>query len=201
MNSNLSVLQSVVDKVRLLLDEPDVDAKYSDTVLFSEFVVPSMSDVLSRFMLTADNPVYFRMTLNVVDGTKYYTLPPCVQEVTGLLRVDDNSQLILGDAYPLSKRSPRGPGWYLEGNVLVIDPLPAQDLTLYLEYIPSPDLVPHYSSGSNSFTATSSTVHTVALDTTPNLGLLDRRDNAYAGYTLRLLSASGVIEERLVERS
>jgi hypothetical protein len=46
--------------------------------------------------------------------------------------------------------------------------------------------------------ATEKGIITIPLSTSPTVGVIDRRDNAYLGSTVRILTTTGIIEERIV---
>lgn len=46
--------------------------------------------------------------------------------------------------------------------------------------------------------ATEKGIITISMSSTPTVGVIDRRDNAYLGSTVRILTSTGMIEERIV---
>lgn len=197
MHPTGSFCYTVCEKARAMLDKPTVDAKYNDSFILRNFVTPAMADVFAHLNLTYDNPVVIRHQVDVVAGTPYYQLPPSVQEIWWVVILDDNGN-IFADAYPRGTHHPRGRGWAIEGNLLVFDPIPDASLTCHLFYVPRGEYLLHYGTGTLAVDA-DDVLNTFTLMNTPTLGMIDRRVNAYAGQTLRLLPASPApIEERII---
>ena len=191
MDTTFSMLKTVAEKVRFYLDDPDLDAKYTDQYLVRYIIGPAMVDVVARLNLNQDNPVVVRHSISLVENQEYYLLPPGIQEVWRLATIDSTGR-ILTDNKPRGVWNPRGPGWALEGNLLTMRPFPTQAETVDLWYVPSFDVQMHYGTGVLRG-------RTVEFATTPTLGLLDRRQNAYAGCVLRLLPESpGVVQEMII---
>lgn len=193
MHSSQSFLKTVVQRVRQLVDEPEVSAKYPDDRLMSDVIVPCMVEVWSRLTLSDGAPPILTMDLDIAANVTRYQLPPGVAEVIRIGQKDEDGRQIR-DWRPQGIYAPWGPGWRLERNVVVFEPETTVVLDWTVDYIPSGDILAHYSeSGGEILTTT-----TVKLASSPSLGMLDRRDNAYGGMMLRMIPTSGVIEERLV---
>lgn len=200
MNATGSLLQTIITRTRGYLDDPDVDAKYTDDYTLRHYVMPSMVDVLARLNLNSDNPVVNKLSYTLSDGTFDYTLPPCVQAILRLC-TESEDHVVVSEIKPKGLFNWSGPGLALEGNILRIDPLVITDnVTVSLWYISNGDVMPHYSTSGGTLALNSEGVHEFTFGT-PALGEVDRRVNAYAGQTLRLIpSASGApIEERIIE--
>lgn len=204
MDSSGSFLKTVLSRGRGMVDDPDVDAKYPDDYLVRHAVLPVMVDVMARLNLSSDNPIVIRYAVNLTAGTRYYQLPPCVQEIHRLVMLDAEGNVI-ADAYPRGAFNPQGAGWLLEGNILQVDPSAASDRTIHIFYVPNGDYVAHYAAaGGVLLIDTSGTlpVHRVQLSDAPALGYVDTRENAYAGGMLRILSGDlPITEERVISRS
>ena len=198
MHSTNSFLYTVLERIRGYLDDPDFDAKYDNDFLIRHIIAPSMVDVWSRINMNLDNPVVLRHAIEFEKNTEYYQLPPSVGEVWRIaLRNSDGR--VIDEVMPRNEFHPQGVGWSLEGNTLRFDPKHAASIgtnTWNIYYVPSGDTMPHYSSGGGTMQAD---LKTFLLDTTPNLGAIDRRENAYAGQILRVIPATGMIEERVIE--
>lgn len=193
MHSTGSFLYTVLERIRGYLDDPDFDAKYNNDFLIRHIISPTMVDVLSRINMNLDNPVVMRLDIEVDKNTEYYQLPPSIGEVWRVCRRDTNGDII-EDFKPRNEFHPSGPGWALEGNTLRFeDEMPADTWTIY--YVPSGDIMPHYSTDGGTMRGDRKTF---VMDTTPNLGELDRRENSYAGQILRVIPATGMIEERVI---
>ena len=203
MNSTNSFLLTLLERIRAYLDEPDLDAKYSNDWLLRHIVTPSLVDVISRLNNTIRCPVILIYPITIVSGQTRYPLPPSIAEVVRVVTLDTNGQII-SDSIPRDRMHPLGPGWSLEGSSgcleLVIDALRlgTDNATLQLQYISNGDFLPHYGT-SGALTTTANTSSTLVLQATPTYGALDRRESAYNGGVLRLLPAApGVVEERLI---
>lgn len=199
MHSTGSVLWTMIERLRAMVDETDIDGKYNNDFLVRNVLAPGIADVLARVNMTQDNPIVLRHTIDLVEDQQFYTLPPKIQNVLRLALVDSHG-IVLADERPRDIFNPRGQGWAIEGNQLSVMPYPFADSandsdgTIELWYVPGTMLLPHY--------ATNGTLNAgldqMTLSSTPSLGGLDRRPEAYAGDYLRVLPASGVWEERVV---
>lgn len=202
MHSSNSYILTVTERIRALLDDPDVDAKYSNDWICRHIIGPAQKDVLARIAKTSSSPVVLKATIAVVQGQEYYTLPPCVQEVVRLAVVDQNRTVII-DVQPRDRMSYRGPVWALEGSPgaleLFIPPTTVlANGEVQFWYITNGDIFPHYGTGTLALDSDSA-LTLCTLGNTPTFGVLDRRPNAYCGMTLRLLpSGTDPIEERLI---
>ena len=197
MNSTGSFLHTVLDRIRTYIDEPELDAKFNNDFIVRHFICPAIDDVLGRVTMTDEAPVVARLTITLDTETEFYQLPPTVGEVLRFARHDTN-MCLLEDWGPGDDKDWYGPGWVLEGNVIRFNPLPDTEYDWTLWFIPTPTVSPHYSADGGNFP--DDTVPTeFILDSAPDLGILDRRENAYAGYYLRILTTGGIWEERLIE--
>jgi len=215
MDTSRSFIKTVLARIRGYLDDPDFDAKYTDQFLLQHVVMPSLVDVWSRCSLSADNPVMLDYNLTFVENQECYTLPACVGEIheivqyTGLDGQQLSNGLITDDLRPSHPQSRTGPVWMIEGNMICFRPFPQNldsggntNLTWTVRYTTNGDMLPHYCSYTNYGTL-DATKTLFTFDDTPDLGLVDYRDNAYAGQFVRLLSNAGgttlgVTEERVI---
>lgn len=195
MHSTGSFLYTVLERIRGYLDDPDFDAKYDNDFLIRHIISPTMVDVLARINMNADNAVVMRLDFTPTDTDEYYQLPPSVGEVLRIARRDADGR-VEDEVMPRTEFHPHGVGWALEGNTLRFDPKfgkNEQDYTIY--YIPSGDVMPHYSLDGGAMSASG---EGFTLEGTPDLGQVDRRENAYAGQILRVIPPSGMVEERVI---
>ena len=181
MHSSDTFHQTVIERVRGHLELPAVNSKIVDNYIIAHAALPCMVEVLSRLNNTSDNPIIHRYTISLVRDQEYYTIPPCVQSILRLAELDLAGNVV-ADYYPGSIMHPLGPGWYLEGNQLVIRPFPAAARDVSLWYINNGDVITHYAEDGQF---ESDTVFNLG---TPTLGRLDRRRNAYAGSMLRVIT-------------
>jgi len=204
MHSTGSMLYTILERLRAYLDEPALDAKYSNNFMVDHLISPSMVEVLSRLSMTYDNPVLLRHELSTVKDQQYYQLPPNVGEIMRVAEVNSQGR-VTKEALPRSLYSPRGFGWSIEGNLISFMPYPTTAETFDIFYIPNGDFRVCYMDGSTTakggrLDGTRKTL-TIATSTTPapTLGALDLRENSYAGGILRLWNdANTVVEERVI---
>lgn len=204
MNSTNSFLYTVIDRIRLYLDDPDVNAKYTDQYIVQHTISPSLVDVISRLALTSGAPVLLPVDLTLVADQYIYELPPCVGSVLAVTTIDEDGNDV-SELKPRSHFHVDGLGWSLEGHPgLFRLKLGSNSLlglsSLRVWYVSTGDVHPHYGSGT---LADVSGTDTVTLANTPTLGLLDRRPNAYAGQVLRVLpsSSAAAVEQRIITSS
>ena len=195
MHSTNSFIYTVIERIRGYLDDPDLDAKYTDDFLIRHIIMPSMTNVMARINNSLSNSVVSKLLIPTVANTQYYQLPPTVGEIWNVAAYETDTGNITTDFVPRGHWNPRGPNWALEGNLLSIRPIPQEGQDLYIFYTHTGDLLLHYGAGTLD-----SDLTTFTLSTSPTLGAIDKRANAYAGSILRLLSGNE-IEERVVESS
>lgn len=198
MDSTGSFLKTVIERVRGYLDDSDFDAKYQDQFLTQHVIMPALVDVWSRVSLNADNPVMLDYSISLVNGQECYVLPSCVGEVHEVVQMSEYGN----DGQPATEMIPRhrmsvgGPTWALEGNMLCFRPFPSgvDGITPYtIRYTSNGDMSPHY----DSLNGNMLTSNTFQFTTVPELGLLDKRENCYAGQIIRILDGD-VYEERII---
>lgn len=191
MDSSGSVLQTLVNRVRLYADAPESD-RYTDNEVLEEYVLSEWVNFWTDINMGNEDPVLMMYTLSLVAATNRYLLPPCVGEVWGLFQNHATDNL---RQYEFRRRGDwhsAGPGWRVEGNEIYFEPTPSEASTWSMLYRPSGDMLPHVGSG----TVVSSTVITLA--SSPTLGRLDRRTHAYVGMYLRTLDSGKVSQERII---
>jgi hypothetical protein len=201
MIASESFIETVVERARAYLNDPDVEAKYPDDWIIRHALMPSMVDVMARLNLSTDAPVVCRLSVTPVAGTRFYQLPPCVGEVLELA-VYSEQMILLEDVPTRHFLNPFGSNWRLEGSTLVFEPTPTGGQTYSLAYISNGAFYPHLSEDGGTLEVSPTGAHRMWLDRAPDKGALDRRPNAYAGQVLRLLpSADGAVEERVIGES
>lgn len=200
MIASESFLETVVERARAYLNDPDLEAKYPDDWVIRHALMPSMVDVLARLNLSADNPVVCRVSVTPVTGSRFYQLPPCVGEVLEVA-VYSSEMVLMEDVMPRHFLNPMGSNWRLEGSLLVFEPTPTAGQTYSVAYISNGSFSPHLSEDGGLLQVNPDGSHRFWLDPAPDKGTLDRRDNAYAGQVLRLLPTVGAVEERVIGAS
>lgn len=200
MDSTGSMLKTVIERVRGFLDDPHLEAKYSDDYILRHIIRPAFTTVMSRINNSSQTPIMHKLAMPLTEGVSDYQLPPCIGEVWRLA-VSDDSGRVLMEAIPRGLFNLRGPNWKIEGNILSFLPYPpANYADMELWYIHSGDFSPVYSTGGvSSFTLNAglneATFNTAA---SSSLGDWDRRPSAYVGQMLRLIPSTGVVEERII---
>jgi hypothetical protein len=202
-DSSNSLLKTAIERMRGYLDDPDLEAKYTDDYLVRHIFQPAFSSVTSRINNSATNPVMKRLTFPLVQTQQYYQLPPCVGEVWRLAIMDSEGGVIQ-EAVPRGLYNWRGPNWQVEGNMLSFLPYPDQNYSnVELWYCPSGDFQPVYSAVATGATmnGTFTQVTFNLAATVATLGTFDRRPSAYVGQMLRLVGTGtgSVVEERMIE--
>ena len=200
MDSSGSMLKTAIERIRGFLDDPDLEAKYSDDYIVRHIISPAFSSVLSRINNSASNPVIQKIDFPLVAQQQDYQLPPAVGEVLRLC-ISDELGRVLQEALPRGFWNLRGPNWQIQGNIISFIPHPPESYAnMELWYIPSGDYKPVYSTGGvGAFTLSANKdTATFTVSTAATVGEWDRRPSAYIGQMLRLLPATGVVEERLI---
>lgn len=194
MHSSGAFLNSVLERARSLIEEPVVESQYNDSFLARQVIPPEYAIVLGALSLGMDNPIVMRLTVTITSGTAYWRLPPCVRQVWRLALVPvSGSPNLIKDFWPRGEDHPFGPGWRIEGREIVFDPPVTSDQTWSVWFVPSADVIPHVGTGTIQASGSE-----VVLSAAPSLGILDRRDQAYMGCTIRVLGTT-THEERVIQ--
>ena len=162
-DSSNSLLKTAIERIRGYLDDPDLEAKYSDDYIVRHIFQPAFASVTSRLNNSATNPVLKRLTFPLTKSQQYYQLPPCVGEVWRLAIVDE-SGVVTQEALPRGMYNYRGPNWQIEGNLLSFMPYPDADFsTMELWYCPSGDFQPVYGASGTGLTLNAPTLSGVQI--------------------------------------
>jgi len=210
MDSTGSFLKTVLERVRGYLDDSDFDAKYQDQFIVQHVIMPALVDVWSRVSLNADNPVMLDYVITLVENQECYVLPSCVGEVHEVVQMassQSNGQPV-NEIIPRHRMAVGGPNWALEGNMLCFRPFPSgvTGITPFtIRYTSNGDMSPHYcalTTGAGGVLNAGLLTFTLPADVgSGGLGLVDQRENCYAGQILRLLNKGAGFttrEERVV---
>lgn len=204
MHASGSMILTIAERVRGLLDEPSLDAKYTQDLLVRHHLTSAFVDVLSRINNTTGSPIINRMSL-VSDFVRprEFRLPPCVQEVVRLLVTDSDGQPVQ-DMVPRDRMDWRGPGWQLEGSpgaltLRVTEPLLAAG-GAEIWYVSNSDMLPHYSTAGS---ASSYQVAVATADWTAATRTLTKT-GGFTNYTFRAgdkikITAGGTVGDYDVE--
>lgn len=198
MDSTGSLLKTIVERIRFDLNLPSEGGKFDNDYLVRHLIGPGIESVMSRVNANQDNLVVNTFDFSIVKDQRYYQLPPHVQELWLVAEYDSD-----GDwTYRWDCRNffhPYGSKWRLEGNMIVFDPTPKRAYDLKAWYTPSAGVSPHYATDGQIDENSSDEPYEFLLSSSPSLGSIDRRPNAYVGMMLRVLPTSGVIEERIID--
>ena len=199
-----SLLSSTISKVRLFVDDQGTNAKYSDNDIMElmQHVWATVTDEINR---NTQHPLVVTHTLTFQSGQTIYELPPTCGTVLRIAAYNANTHRMEWEMIPGGIHNPSGPGVHFVGRALKLDPnWHGANKTVVVAYVPNGDVLFH----SGSVTASTDIVNdltnfecTVALATTPTLGVADNRPNAYVGCVLRIISASATndyVQERLI---
>lgn len=206
MHQSRSILLTIIERIRGYLDT--TEDKYSDDYLAQQVVMPEFVNVWSRISLGMQNPIVLRHRITTVQGKQSYQLPPNVGEVWGVYQYGDDDRIAREFRPRGGEWTPGGPGWRIEGNTLFFRPEPRAGEDWDVLYMPNGDFLMHYGTGtveaaegsdsSSSSSSEAQELDTFTLSSNPVVGLVDYRPQAYAGSMLRIIPASGVVEERIV---
>ena len=204
MNSKDSIIHFLLDKTRTYLDEPVTNAKYDNDFLLSNFITPSMVNVMARVNLGSDNPIRLEHTITLAKGVNRYILPPNVGEIYRVGKINSESGAVEQDLKPRNEFDKTGPIWQIEGNTIAFRPHiqdseDGETITIY--YIPNGDFQMHYSDDGASLDGTKKIVTLdFALSGANDIGYFDKRDKAFTGAIIRLFrSGNTTVEERIIK--
>lgn len=162
-DSSNSMLKTVVERIRGYLDDPDLEAKYSDDYIVRHVVQPAFATLMSRINNSSTTPVLKRLSFPLAVQKQYYQLPPCVGEVWRLA-ILDNYGAVIQESIPRGLFNIRGFNWQVEGNVLSFLPYPnANYASVELWYCPSGDFQAVYGSSGTGLTLNSPTLTSVEI--------------------------------------
>lgn len=200
MHPSGSFLRSVIEKVRVSVDEPASNAKFTDDILTRLYISSAWAQTFSMMKLSGDSVPVVRLAFDLVADQYRYLIPAWVDSVVRVVKRDER-QNIVNDWVPAAQMTAAGPGWKIEGNEFIVDVLPYQgDPGWEMLVIPSGDFCLHLADGTNS-TSKGTVVGptSITLSLAPYLGLLDRRPNVYAGQVIRILETGRVWQERVIK--
>lgn len=175
-----SIIQAMIEKTRVLINEPATQSKFTDTYLARATLGSAMNIILERAKAVDRGQLMCVLPISMVPGTNEYQLPPNVGRVEALGKRDTAGRMVF-DWKPENLRHPNGPGWTIDGNVLRFDPPPNRTDDLELVYIPTNKFACHYGTG----TVVDANTFTLASD--PTIGARGKLKNEYVGGLLRIL--------------
>lgn len=195
MHETGSVLFTLIDRLQKLTDLSD--GRYDYNFLLNDLLLPAFVEIFDEELNHGDKVIRLLHTINIKADTKHYILPPNIGQVEFLVKLDDaGRQLPIVEKIPRHQMHPCGPGWFLEGNEITFRPVPTEDTDFTLFYIPSGNVLFHFAGDGKVIGPDSNMVQ---LSAAPELGMVDRRENAYDGQLLRILQDGIPWQERIVE--
>lgn len=193
-----SFLSRAIDEVREGIDEPAINAKYTDARLIHQ-IEKCYSEVVSELNRLRSEPVVARFTITHSSSTSTvkYALPHTIGSIMAIYQTFDNSVAkVFYDSR--GRLNTTGRGVWREGDALHVEPNILTDGdTLVIEYVPSglARLI-------NGTCSVDSTGLIVTLPSSPTNGTLDTHVQAYAGSVLRILrdtdSSYDIMQERTI---
>lgn len=197
MHSSGSILMTTIERIRTFLDDPSLDAKYSNDFLVRHIIEPEMVNVITVINQQREEPILCKFLLDNLENTNTsIELPPNVGIIHRIAKLNADGT-VLDDIARRDETDPRGPGWSLDGRDLHIRPDWADDTAGYeVWYTPSGDFVPHYSDNGGEL---ETGALTFTLSASPDVGDYDRREGAYIGGILRVWNAANtIIQEQVI---
>ena len=182
--SDSFLARAIVD-VRESTDEPAATAKYTDARII-EHLEKAYILVLNELNRNSRTPAVARILKTIVSGTTTYVLPHTVGSVYGIYKADDAGGKVFYDSR--SKYNPFGRGMWLENQTLHLQTIDMYGLgtELTIEYIPSGIARLH-----NGVCTLNADGTIATFGATPNVGILDTHNEAYAGSVFRCLGVDG----------
>lgn len=194
----MAILDRIITNVRLQTNESLADGKYSDNFLI-DLIKQCWPQIVEELNRIGGNPIIVRHTIEITANQAEYVLPPHVGEVLWLAKIEKTSGLIAWEIRPRSLWNPAGPRVTWEGNIMRLQPVFQEAVTMELWYIPNGDIFPV----TGTVDAWDSSTKLLTLATAATTGTYDKRTNAYAGYTVSVVDgdAGGTTEELTAQSS
>lgn len=189
-------LQEMVDRIRFYTNEASVNAKYRDADLW-KLINMCAAQVMTDIINTQENPITVRHRITFVTNVFEYALPPYVGEILRLGNFDETNNVWTGYFEPRSRWNPLGAGIEFLGQSLIrfTGGAISADDTFDVEFIPNGELMPYGVSGQPTAVPPEAIFSEAAgtwaddnmkISVAPDLGVFDRRPNAYVGQVLRV---------------
>lgn len=188
MASGIGYIAAVVKKVRKWVFDPATGGRFTDTEII-DYIRLAFEDVVAQINRASQKKLRSRIEIPIVGGTSYYSLPPTIGQFLAFEERDAVTGSLLSEIVPNHPLSPYGPNFTIEGPVLRFEPVPQENRTFTIVYVPN-------GSGSPFEAEAASNEHTSTTALLPIGGpvdaamFVDYRENAYAGYIFRSLSAT-----------
>jgi hypothetical protein len=176
--------RSIID-VREAVDEPIINAKYTDARIISH-LEKAFILVLNEKNRSSKTPATVKQTISIVSGTTEYVLPYVMGSFLGLYNESDSGFKYFYDGRGFY--NPYGRGVWLEDHTLHIQ----SGFSLGIGMSPTAEWIPSGVARLHEGTCTLNADGTVVtFGETPNAGTLDTHIQAYAGSIFRILLVDG----------
>lgn len=192
MHSTGSYIKSSLELLATWFHQESGEGPFVDERMVRLFIQPAMVEAFSRINLNRKDKIMVRFPITLVSGTKHYSLPPYIQHIWQLT-TDDSQGNPYRDHRPRGVLNPCGFGWRIEASTLVLENDPTAGGNISLLISPGGNLWCHYSDDGGEIVTTT----TFNLDTAPDLGIYDKRTNAFVGQIIRVLGTN-TWEERVI---
>ena len=187
-----SFLTRALADARELVDEPGINAKYSDARLIRR-IEDAYGLVAGDVCRSSVTPVVALYTITYVAGTNVYRLPPTIQSVIAIYQTGTGGYRLFWDSR--SHYNTAGRGVWMEGRAIHIQESWFEDgAELVVEYIAQ---CPRLMNGTCTVDSTGLVVTLGAA----YQGTKDTRDNAYAGCIFRIIRDSDADYDYVQERT
>lgn len=167
---------------RRYIDEPSLNAKYTDAVLY-EMIGQSYVHIIGEVNRNSTEPVVARFEVTYVAGQATYILPATKGSIRGIYVLSDAGLKVFYDSR--SELNPMGQEVWVEGCVLHIQSnIFSAGNVITVEYQPSGRARLH-----NGTCTVDATGKLVTFGATPTTGTLDTHAHAYTGSIFRLITS------------
>lgn len=197
MHSTGSILKDIVNRGSLYTNQLFESGKYKEDD-YMPVLEEAFEEALNRVSKADQQRVVSRFSLDLVADQEYYTLPPTVTKLIRVVRVNEQGD----ETYEWDARGelhPQGSGFILDGmRSLRFDPVPKAAESLEVWFEAGPSFGMHFSNSGGVVTSATTFTLDTFLNDEEDLGMYDRRTNAYVGARLRILNNGGTWEETVV---
>ena len=197
MHKTGSILKDVINRASLYTDQLFESGKYTEDD-YMPVVHAAFEETLGRITYADQQRVVSRHDVQLVPNQRYYTLPPTVVRIIKVVKSNDDGSV----RYEWDARGelhPQGPGWIMDGaRTMRFDPIPKTDETLTVWFEAGASFGLHFSDAGGEIDSSTTLKLDTSLSADKDLGMYDRRTNAYVGARIRILPTGGVWEDHIV---
>jgi hypothetical protein len=184
-------ISNLVALIRQGIDEPSVNAKYTDNDLLT-LGCNAWTQIWTDLLAVEDHAPRGRITISIAKDTQNYVLPPNMERVERVYKLEATTGLPQWEIYPRGRFNPGGNGMIIEGNILRLTPKPDVAFDAVVDFIPGGSIAPVEGTCDTVTTAGQMTIASITA------GSEDYRANAYVGYMLRVTDTNGFTDERYI---